>query len=267
LEKNKFEFEFFNLHYDLGQYLSSNLEKEYNYYKFDLIYDYHEIFNQNTNNYINNIINEISLFENNIKNELKTIYDEFINNYDKFASNFVNNDYINQLKTNYSICLIYSSLHLNETIKEDLIYSNYTEEIVNYILSNCTFDAYNFTFIDKKNNSINCLKLFSNQTEINLEKTKQFMICDENNILKDHFDMVYGKGFEYAYMYPGFTKVIQAVGRVIRGDKDKGIAILMDERFAYPSYQALMPPHWTNKKVITSTYALKKELIQFYNKK
>lgn len=92
------------------------------------------------------------------------------------------------------------------------------------------------------------------------------MVCDENNILKEHFDIEYGKGFEYAYMYPGFTKVIQAVGRVIRDENDKGVAILMDERFTYSNYQTLMPPHWTNKKVITSNYQLKKELVQFYNK-
>lgn len=100
MKENKYEFEFFNLHYDLGQYLSSNLEKEYNYYKFDLIYNYHEIFNKNTNNYINNIINEISSVENTIQNKLKNIYDEFINIYDKFASNFISYDYINQLETN-----------------------------------------------------------------------------------------------------------------------------------------------------------------------
>lgn len=91
------------------------------------------------------------------------------------------------------------------------------------------------------------------------------MVCSENDILKDHFQLEYGKGFEYAYQYPGFTKVIQAVGRVIRDKKDMGIAILMDERFTYSSYLALFPPHWKNKKVITNTYLLKKELLSFYN--
>lgn len=92
------------------------------------------------------------------------------------------------------------------------------------------------------------------------------MVCEENDILKDHFQKEYGKGFEYAYQYPGFTKVIQAVGRVIRSMDDKGIAILMDERFAYSSYLALFPPHWVNKKLITSNFVLKKELLGFYNK-
>ncbi len=93
------------------------------------------------------------------------------------------------------------------------------------------------------------------------------MVCDENDILKDHFEMKYGKGFEYAYMYPGFTKVIQAVGRVIRADSDYGICLLMDDRFSYTSYLSLYPPHWKNKKIITTSYGLKKELISFYKEK
>lgn len=92
------------------------------------------------------------------------------------------------------------------------------------------------------------------------------MICDENNILKDYFDEVYQKGYEYAYMYPGFTKVIQAVGRVIRTETDRGFAILVDERFNYSQYRNLMPYHWKNIKVINSNYVLKKELEEFNEK-
>ena len=93
------------------------------------------------------------------------------------------------------------------------------------------------------------------------------MICDENNILKDYFDNLYQQGFDYAYTYPGFTKVIQAVGRVIRSETDKGIAILLDNRFLYNRYTSLMPIHWQNIKVINNIYDLKKELISFYKKK
>ena len=59
---------------------------------------------------------------------------------------------------------------------------------------------------------------------------------------------------------PGFTKVIQAVGRVIRDENDKGVAILMDNRFIHYRYQELMPPHWKNIKLISNNYLLKKEL-------
>lgn len=92
------------------------------------------------------------------------------------------------------------------------------------------------------------------------------MVCDENNILKDFFEIKYSQGFDYAYVYPGFTKVIQAVGRVIRSDSDRGIAILIDERFTYSKYLSLMPPHWTNKKCITNIFDLKNEIKDFYKK-
>jgi DNA excision repair protein ERCC-2 len=92
------------------------------------------------------------------------------------------------------------------------------------------------------------------------------MICDENNILKEHFQNVYNQGFEYAYMYPGFNKVVQAVGRVIRSDTDRGIAILLDERFNFSNYKQIMPSHWSNKKIISSSYVLKKEIESFYKK-
>ncbi len=90
------------------------------------------------------------------------------------------------------------------------------------------------------------------------------MYCDENNILKDYFEEKYQNGYDYAYTYPGFTKVVQAVGRVIRGENDRGIALLIDERFTHLKYQQLMPKHWKNKKIITDSYTLNKELLYFF---
>ena len=87
------------------------------------------------------------------------------------------------------------------------------------------------------------------------------LICDENNLLKEYFDDLYQKGFDYAYTYPGFTKVIQAVGRVIRTYSDSGVAILMDERFSYSLYKNLFPAHWSNIKMINTNYKLKRELL------
>ena len=92
------------------------------------------------------------------------------------------------------------------------------------------------------------------------------LYCDENNLLKEYFEVEYQNGFDYAYTYPGFTKVIQAVGRVIRSDEDRGVAILIDERFTYSKYYELMPSHWKNKKIITNAYGLKNEILKFYKK-
>jgi len=68
-------------------------------------------------------------------------------------------------------------------------------------------------------------------------------ICLERNIIRDYFDDKNGLGYEYAYMYPGMNKVLQAAGRVIRTETDKGIVVLIDERFAYKSYKDIFPPH------------------------
>jgi DNA excision repair protein ERCC-2 len=86
-----------------------------------------------------------------------------------------------------------------------------------------------------------------------------------NNLEKDYFDNLFGQGFDYAYTYPGFTKVIQAAGRVIRSESDRGIVILIDERYLYNIYKGLMPEHWQNKKYIESPFDLKDDLVSFFN--
>jgi len=45
-------------------------------------------------------------------------------------------------------------------------------------------------------------------------------------------------------MYPGMNKVMQAAGRVIRSENDKGVILLIDDRFTNPSYLALFPNEW-----------------------
>ncbi|MCR4897701.1 MAG: PD-(D/E)XK nuclease family protein [Acholeplasmatales bacterium] len=90
------------------------------------------------------------------------------------------------------------------------------------------------------------------------------LICDENNILKDYYDNIYNDGFSYAYTYPGFSKVIQAVGRVIRGYDDYGFAILLDNRYSYDEYIKIMPPNWKRKEYVKNGYDLNKKLLSFF---
>ena len=89
------------------------------------------------------------------------------------------------------------------------------------------------------------------------------LISNSNNILVDHFNEVYNDGFNYAYTYPGFTKVVQAVGRVIRTETDKGVAILFDTRFNKMLYQGLMPNEWSHRKIINNLKDIKNEIIKF----
>lgn len=70
------------------------------------------------------------------------------------------------------------------------------------------------------------------------------MICSEREILKIHYDKKGMDGFAYAYLYPGMNKVLQAAGRVIRTDEDRGIVLLLDERFLQREYLELFPREW-----------------------
>ena len=71
---------------------------------------------------------------------------------------------------------------------------------------------------------------------------------NENNIIRDHYEEKNGSGYDYAYTYPGMNAILQAVGRVIRTESDRGIAVLIDDRYAEPKYTHLFPNEWKNAK-------------------
>jgi DNA excision repair protein ERCC-2 len=75
-------------------------------------------------------------------------------------------------------------------------------------------------------------------------------ICIENNIIKEHFGEGSKEGFLYAYVYPGMNKVLQAAGRVIRTEKDRGVVVLMDNRYGENQYRRIMPSEWKDIKRI-----------------
>jgi Rad3-related DNA helicase len=66
----------------------------------------------------------------------------------------------------------------------------------------------------------------------------------ERNIIKDYFDETGKHGFDYAYVYPGLNKVLQAGGRLIRSEHDHGMLMLVDDRYLQPRYQRLLPEEW-----------------------
>lgn len=75
-------------------------------------------------------------------------------------------------------------------------------------------------------------------------------VCREREIVKEYFDKKGMDGFAYAYQYPGMNKVLQAAGRVIRTEADRGMILLMDDRFATISYQRLFPREWEQPLLI-----------------
>jgi DNA excision repair protein ERCC-2 len=66
----------------------------------------------------------------------------------------------------------------------------------------------------------------------------------ERERMKDYYEAAYKAGFDYAYTFPAMAKAIQAAGRVIRSEHDKGIIILMDERFLEKSFSKVLPQDW-----------------------
>ena len=82
--------------------------------------------------------------------------------------------------------------------------------------------------------------------------------------LRDYFEQTRGSGFDYAYRFPGMNKVLQAAGRVIRTPEDRGVVLLIDDRFLTPDTRRLMPPHWEQLKTVDSAQALTAELAAFW---
>ncbi len=66
----------------------------------------------------------------------------------------------------------------------------------------------------------------------------------ERETMKAYYEKHYHSGFDYAYTYPAMAKAVQAAGRVIRTETDRGIIILMDDRFIHKSYAQSMPTDW-----------------------
>jgi len=82
------------------------------------------------------------------------------------------------------------------------------------------------------------------------------MINSRQDQIRDYFNRKNNQGYDYAYVYPGMNKVLQAAGRVIRTETDSGIVILIDNRFATEKYRAMFPAHWTNLQVVSTTSEL-----------
>lgn len=76
------------------------------------------------------------------------------------------------------------------------------------------------------------------------------LVCKERELIREYFDEKDGRGYEYAYEFPGMNKVLQASGRVIRTNEDIGVVALLDERFLSNSYQKLFPVEWAEHDVV-----------------
>lgn len=85
------------------------------------------------------------------------------------------------------------------------------------------------------------------------------------NILKEYYDRTREGGFEFAYLYPALIKISQAAGRVIRDEGDRGVVVLIDDRYRDPSIMKLLPSHWKNVRVVGDARSLSANLKKFWD--
>ncbi len=91
------------------------------------------------------------------------------------------------------------------------------------------------------------------------------MLSFEREMLREQLDDADDGGYDAAYTYPGMRRVLQAAGRVIRTETDRGVVLLVDMRYRQERYRALMPPHWRVRDVKRMS-ELNAELAEFWEK-
>ncbi len=96
-------------------------------------------------------------------------------------------------------------------------------------------------------------------------------LSNERNIMRDYYDeraaggeQGSGEGYAYAYTYPGMNHVLQAAGRVIRRPEDRGVVVLLDDRYAEEPYRHLYPAHWENLTSVENAHDLFDYLTEFW---
>ena len=85
----------------------------------------------------------------------------------------------------------------------------------------------------------------------------------EKELIKEYFADTINAGFEYAYQYPGINRVLQAAGRVIRSETDRGVVLLIDQRYATFRYRSLLLKQWSTIRV-QNQQQLSEELEKFW---
>ena len=114
--------------------------------------------------------------------------------------------------------------------------------------------------------------LFSEGIDLKGDKLKGAIIVGvglpqigpDRDIIKMYFNEKSGKGFEYAYTYPGFSKVLQAAGRVIRTEEDTGVILYIGSRFGEPRYMDLFPDHMKPDMYVRSKEQIEDALSEFW---
>ena len=90
-------------------------------------------------------------------------------------------------------------------------------------------------------------------------------INPEQNRIRAYYDRTSGDGFSFAYQYPGMNKILQAAGRVIRCETDRGMVLLLDDRFRTGFYRRLFPAHWRHAQFLRTEEEITRALDTFWS--
>lgn len=89
-------------------------------------------------------------------------------------------------------------------------------------------------------------------------------LCFELDKTSEYYDSIGYKGKDYAYINPGMNKVAQAAGRVIRSETDRGVVLLIDERYTLATYNDLFRKEWSTYKVVFNENDVKEIVDNFF---
>lgn len=89
-------------------------------------------------------------------------------------------------------------------------------------------------------------------------------VSAERELIASYYGDLYDEGKEYAYLYPGLNRILQAAGRVIRSERDRGVAVLIDDRLRDPACKRVFPPAWRGLKYVGDRAALTALLSRFW---
>jgi DNA excision repair protein ERCC-2 len=86
----------------------------------------------------------------------------------------------------------------------------------------------------------------------------------ERDLIKQYFNQLQGDGYAFSYAFPGMNRVMQAVGRVIRSEKDRGIALLIDDRYLETRYRTMFKAEWAHYEAVITPDDLQALLDNFW---
>ena len=194
---NNYNLHALNITLDIGKYFEDYINNNYEELKFEYIFDYISLYDNNVDIYIEKLVPYFNDYKKRTLNTFFELINKFLNDVNNDKSNFVDNNYIIENEKNYTKCIGYDINLLNQTIEEDKVnYQKYLkyQKLIEFLDSNCSSAIINDSnFID-----INCSLDKSEIKEIiYFNKTEHLLFCDKNKYfnysikLFDNFETEY----------------------------------------------------------------------------